>query len=137
VCRANLVYLRANNIVFNIELRGRGEPIVLISDIGEDLTSWTYQACTFGYFHFLLQMYILKSGWSDCPTDGSSVGEMAQDVLCTLDKIGVDKTHIVGLGLGGMIVQEMAISRPGRVNGLVLVSTSPSLTVMQRLTYDA
>jgi 3-oxoadipate enol-lactonase len=132
-----LVYLRPNNIVLNIELRGWGEPIVLISDIGEDLTAWTYQACTFGNFHFFLQMNNRGSGWLDCPTDGSSVGDMAKDVLCTLDKIGVDQTHIVGLGLGGMIAQEMAISRHGRVNGLVLVSTSPSLTVMQRLTYDA
>jgi pimeloyl-ACP methyl ester carboxylesterase len=134
VVRANLVYLRANDIVLNIELRGRGKPIVLISDIGEDLTAWTYQACTFGYFHFLLQMDNRGSGWSDCPTETSSVGDMAKDVLCTLDKIGVDKIHIVGLG--GMIAKEMAISRAGRVNGLVLASTSPSLTIMQRLTYD-
>jgi pimeloyl-ACP methyl ester carboxylesterase len=62
---------------------------------------------------------------------------MAKDVLCTMDLVGVEKAHVVGLGLGGMIAQEIAITRPGRVNGLVLASTSSRATVPQCLVYDA
>jgi 3-oxoadipate enol-lactonase len=131
-----LSYLRANGVVLNVEVRGRGEPTVLISDIGEDLTSWCYQARTFGSLHFLLQLDNRGSGRSDCPPEGCSIKDMAKDVLSAMDLIGVDKAHLVGLGLGGMIAQMIALLRPGRVGGLVLVSTSSRATEEQREVYE-
>jgi 3-oxoadipate enol-lactonase len=116
---------------------GRGEPVVLLSDIGEDLTSWSYQASSFGSLHFLLQLDNRGTGWSDCPGDDCPIGTLANDVLCAMDLVGIDNTHLVGLGREGMIAQEIAIRRPGRVNGLVLASTSTRATVQQRLIYDA
>lgn len=129
-------YLRANGVVLNVEVRGRGEPVVLISDIGEDLTSWCYQARTFGSLHFLLQLDNRGSGRSDCPPEGCSIDDMAKDVLSAMDLIGVEKAHLVGLGLGGMIAQRIACLRPGRIGGLVLVSTSNRATGEQRKVYE-
>lgn len=129
-------YLRANGVVLNIEIRGRGEPVVLISDIGEDLTSWCFQASAFGSLHFLLQLDNRGSGWSDLPSGGCTIEDMAKDVLSMMDLIGVDKTHLVGMGLGGMIAQRIALQRPGRVGGLVLASTSCRPTASQRQVYD-
>ena len=131
-----MTYLRANGVVLNIELGGRGEPVVLLADIGEDLTSWGFQAGAFGSLHFLVRLDNRGSGWSDCPPQGCSIDEMAKDVLHTMDLVGVDKAHIVGLGLGGMIAQRIALQRPGRVGGLVLASTSCRLTDQQRDVYD-
>jgi pimeloyl-ACP methyl ester carboxylesterase len=127
-----MVYIRANGVVLNIELRGRGEPVVLISDIAEDLTSWCFQAASFGQMHFLMQVDNRGSGWSDCP-EACSIETMARDIICLMDLVGVDRSHLVGLGLGGMVAQETALQRPGRVNGLVLASTSSSATPEQRL----
>jgi pimeloyl-ACP methyl ester carboxylesterase len=127
-----MVYIRANGIVLNIEVRGRGEPLVLISDLAEDLTSWCFQTSAFGSLHFLVRIDNRGSGWSDCP-EGCSIDEMAKDIISIMDQVGVEKTHIVGLGLGGMVAQKLALDRPGRVNGLVLVSTSPQATEEQRL----
>ncbi len=131
-----MTYLRANGVVLNIELGGRGEPVVLLSDIGEDLTSWGFQAGAFGSLHFLVRLDNRGSGWSDCPPEGCSIDDMAKDVLHTMDLIGVDKAHLVGLGLGGMIAQRIACQRPGRVGGLVLASTSCRLTDRQSKVYD-
>ncbi|MBI0583022.1 MAG: alpha/beta fold hydrolase [Methanomassiliicoccus sp.] len=130
-----MVYLRANGVVLNIELCGKGEPVLLISDIGEDLTYWSFQTGNFGRLHFLMRLDNRGSGWSDCPAEGWSIQAMARDMICTMDLVGVERAHVVGMGLGGMIALEMALQRPGRVGGLVLASSSARATVQQREVY--
>lgn len=54
-----------------------------------------------------------------------SIGGFASYVLDELDKLGVDRFHLVGHSMGGMIVQEMVTLTPERVNKLVLYGTGP------------
>lgn len=54
-----------------------------------------------------------------------SMDDMAQDAIAVLDAYGIDKAHVVGMSLGGMIAQILALSAPGRVASLTLVSTTP------------
>ena len=44
-----------------------------------------------------------------------SLRDMAGDVVAVLDAIGVDRAHVMGLSMGGMIVQRVAIDHPERV----------------------
>jgi pimeloyl-ACP methyl ester carboxylesterase len=50
---------------------------------------------------------------------------MAADALRVLDEAGVERAHVVGTSLGGMIAQELALARPERVERLVLACTTP------------
>jgi 3-oxoadipate enol-lactonase len=50
---------------------------------------------------------------------------MASDVVAVLDAAGIDRAHVLGASLGGMVAQELAITRPERVDGLVLACTTP------------
>ena len=49
---------------------------------------------------------------------------MAADALQVLDSAEVASAHVLGISLGGMIAQEMALARPERVRGLVLGCTT-------------
>ncbi len=66
-------------------------------------------------------------------TDGHSPGytlhDMAEDGFAILDHLGIDRAHIVGQSMGGMIAQSMAGSRPERTISLTLVFTAPYISV--------
>lgn len=53
-----------------------------------------------------------------------SVGDMAADVVGLLDHLGIDRAHLLGVSLGGMIAQCVAIEHPGRVQSLTLLSST-------------
>lgn len=53
-----------------------------------------------------------------------SVVDMAGDAMAVLDVNEIQKVHLVGLSLGGMIAQEVAINQPHRVASLTLMMTS-------------
>jgi pimeloyl-ACP methyl ester carboxylesterase len=51
---------------------------------------------------------------------------MEDDLVGLLDALGIEKTHLIGISMGGMIAQLMGIHNPDRVLSLTLLSTSPS-----------
>lgn len=53
--------------------------------------------------------------------------DMAHDAVAVLDELQIEKVHILGLSLGGMIAQEVAIAYPERSLSLTLLSTSPNV----------
>ncbi|MBE1204411.1 alpha/beta fold hydrolase [Aminobacter carboxidus] len=54
-----------------------------------------------------------------------TMDDMARDAVAVLDAYGIAKAHVVGMSLGGMIAQILALTEPGRVASLTLVSTTP------------
>jgi pimeloyl-ACP methyl ester carboxylesterase len=64
--------------------------------------------------------------WTPANPPPYPLGAMTEDLVGLLDALDVDEAHLVGVSMGGMIAQLMAISFPGRVLSLSLLSTSPS-----------
>ena len=63
-------------------------------------------------------------GESDAPPGPYSVPQMAEDAVAVLDAVGAERAHVVGVSLGGYVAQELAVTRPERVDKLVLLSTA-------------
>ncbi len=53
-----------------------------------------------------------------------TLSDMAADVVAVLDDVGVDRAHVLGVSLGGLIAQTVAIDRPDRVRSLTLLSST-------------
>lgn len=69
------------------------------------------------------------SGRSDGPY---SLSQLAADVIALMDHLGLDTVHYVGVSMGGMIGQTLAIEHPDRVASLALVNTTPKYSEAQR-----
>jgi 3-oxoadipate enol-lactonase len=63
------------------------------------------------------------TGSSSKPRNEWSLEDMARDATSVLDAVGVERTHVVGISMGGMIAQLIALDQPARVGRLVLMST--------------
>lgn len=63
-----------------------------------------------------------RHGLADAPF---RMTDLAEDVIRVLDILNIDRALVLGLSMGGMIAQEIAIRSPDRVSGLVLVATRP------------
>lgn len=62
-------------------------------------------------------------GDSGLPVAGYSVGDFAGDVLELLDALGIDTAVVAGHSMGSMIARRLAVDRPDRLAGLVLIGT--------------
>lgn len=59
--------------------------------------------------------------------------DMADDAIRVLDDHGIAKAHVVGMSMGGMIAQLVALKHPSRVISLTAISTSPMGTETSHL----
>jgi 3-oxoadipate enol-lactonase len=67
------------------------------------------------------------TGRSDKPRGAYTMRRMADDVVAVLDAIECERAVIVGISMGGMIAQRVAMHHPRRVGGLILLATLPGL----------
>jgi pimeloyl-ACP methyl ester carboxylesterase len=63
----------------------------------------------------------------DVPGAPYSVETMAADCLAVLDEVGVGAAHVVGISMGGLMAQELAVTTPERVLSLTLMATHPGI----------
>jgi len=116
---------RVGGIELYYEVHGEGTPLVLIHGLGMPATTWYRQVPAFAARHQVIVLDNRGAGRSDQPYEGYSIHRMAQDVVELLDHLNIPRAHILGLSLGGLIAQELALSWPERVHGLILACTYP------------
>jgi pimeloyl-ACP methyl ester carboxylesterase len=107
------------------ESHGTGAPVLLVQGLG--YARWGWDPVVPGLAeHFRVLTFDNRGiGESDKPAGPYTAREMAEDALQVLDEAGLERAHVVGSSLGGMIAQEVAAAAPDRVDKLVLCSTTP------------
>ena len=105
--------------------RGQGAPLLLIHGLG--YARWGWEPVLPGLAErFSVVCFDNRGiGDSDAPPGPYTVAEMAADAVQVLDEAGIDRAHVVGTSLGGMVAQELALAHPERVDRLVLACTTP------------
>ncbi|HET8742402.1 MAG TPA: alpha/beta hydrolase [Gaiella sp.] len=107
------------------ERHGAGEPVLLIHGLGYARWGWEPVLPGLAERFDVLLFDNRGIGESDAPPGPYTAAAMAGDALQVLDEGGVERAHVVGTSLGGMIAQELALAHPERVDRLVLACTTP------------
>lgn len=112
-------------IITYYEVHGKGQPLLLIPDLGYDVTSFWAQVPRFSQAYRCLAVDNRGVGRSSKPSSPYTTKLLAEDVIHLLDYLHLDKVHVMGVSMGGAIAQELAILYPERVERLVIVSSWP------------
>ena len=115
---------RVNGINIYYRVQGKGEPLILIMGLGGECGDWILQVYAFKKYYRVVTFDNRGVGKSDKPGEPYTIKTMADDTVGLMDHLGIDKAHILGVSMGGMIAQEVAINYPKRVKKLILVSTT-------------
>jgi len=112
-----------NGINIDYKAEGQGEPLIMINGAGADKSAWRSQTKEFKKYYHTITFDNRGVGKSDKPDGPYTFKTMADDTIGLMDHLGIEKAHILGVSMGGMIAQELAINHPERVNKLILAST--------------
>lgn len=117
-------YVPTRDIITYYEVVGSGEPLVLIRGLGSDLQAWAPQVPLLAK-HFRVIVYDNRgAGRTGAPDKPYSIAGMADDLAALLDALNVEKAHVVGYSMGGMVAQEFAVRHPNRLDRLILLATT-------------
>jgi 3-oxoadipate enol-lactonase len=98
--------------------------IVLAHALGCDLHLWDALAASLAGQHRVVCYDLRGHGLSDAPAGPYSTAELADDAARLIQELGHGPVTFVGLSLGGMVAQELALRHPHLVDALVLANTT-------------
>ena len=117
--------ITANGISINYTLDGPANaPVVTMShSLATDLSMWDPTVPALSGFR-VLRYETRGHGKTDAPKGAYTLDQLADDALALLKALGIAKTHWVGLSMGGMIGQTLALKAPQAFASLSLCDTS-------------
>ncbi len=121
--------IEANGIKINYEISGKqsGEVVMLSHSLGSSLAMWKPQMKTLEPRFHVLRYDTRGHGGSDAPQGAYTLEMLAEDAIALLDALCIGKVNFVGLSMGGMIGQCLALNFPDRLTSLTLCDTSALL----------
>ena len=118
--------IKANGIWMNYELSGKkGAPVVALShSLSCNLLMWNPQIDALNPYFQVLRYDTRGHGNTDAPSGSYTLELLAEDAVGLLDALDMDRVAFVGLSMGGMIGQCLALNYPHRLKSLVLCDTA-------------
>ncbi len=105
-----------------VEVRGEGAPMLFIHGFPFDRTMWRHQLAGLSRWK-RIALDLRGAGASSAPAAGYSVARYADDIVAVLDALGLERTVVCGLSLGGYILFELLRRHSGRVRAAVFCNT--------------
>ncbi|MDX6594772.1 MAG: hypothetical protein QOI72_154 [Solirubrobacterales bacterium] len=108
----------------NYERAGAGEPLLLIQGMSANHLAWGRPFSSLLERDFEVISFDNRGlGLSRRVTEAFSIAEMAADTAGLLEALEIESAHVLGISMGGMIAQELALAHPGKLRSLTLGCT--------------
>lgn len=102
------------------QVHGSGPPVLLINGLGADHAAWALQT---EYLAASFRVVVFDNpgvGRTEGPPGPYTTALFADTAAALLRHLGIDRAHVVGASMGGLIAQQLAVRHPGLVRSLVL-----------------
>ena len=114
---------RVNGVNLHYVEVGTGDPVLLIMGFGGDHLAWGFQTPVFAERYRVIAFDNRGAGQSDVPDVPYTTRMLADDAVGLLDHLKIERAHVIGVSMGGMIAQEVALNHPKRVRSVQLHCT--------------
>jgi len=105
------------------EATGEGDPLVLIRGLGSAVGGPSEIVEKLSDHFRVISFDNRCVGLTDQPQHPFTTADMADDTAALMDALGIESAHVLGISLGGMVAQELALRHPSRVRRLALACT--------------
>lgn len=116
--------IEVNCITVRYLVEGSGPWVTLSHSLTTDLTMWDGLATALKSSFTVLRYDTRGHGGTSAPEGAYCFEQLVADLTGLLDALNVERTHFVGLSMGGMIGQHIALLAPQRVGKLVIASST-------------
>lgn len=116
-------YKETNGQRLYYEIHGEGAPLVLIMGQGSDVTAWGFQIPALAAHFRVIAFDNRDAGRSSMARGDYTIADMAEDTAGLMEALGVKRTSVLGISMGGTIAQELVLRHPDKVEKLVLACT--------------
>ena len=103
-------------------------PLVLIAGLGFDISAWTPQIPELSKKYRVIAFDNRDVGRTSKTDTSYTIDTFAEDTYHLLNKLGVEKTHFLGISMGAAISQTFALKHPKMVRSLVLCAAYPRVS---------
>lgn len=116
----------SSGIDIHYDIAGSGPVVMLAHSLGSDLSIWEAQKSALAGRRTVLAYDLRGHGGTQATPGSYDFDLLAQDALDLLDALKIGTASFVGISLGGMIGQALALKAPQRLEKLVLADTTGS-----------
>jgi 3-oxoadipate enol-lactonase/4-carboxymuconolactone decarboxylase len=123
------MFIDIKGLTVHVQLAGPpGAPaLLLLHSLGTNLHVWDAQAETFASGFRVVRMDLRGHGLTSVAPGPYTIGGMAEDAVAVMDALGIERFHLAGLSIGGLIAQAVALQNPSRVASLILCDTARAI----------
>ncbi|KPQ07555.1 MAG: 3-oxoadipate enol-lactonase [Rhodobacteraceae bacterium HLUCCA12] len=116
---------------YRIDGHPKGTPVVFANSLGTDLRLWDKVIPLLNPGCRIIRYDMRGHGLSDAPHAPYSMGALVRDLERLLDHLQVRDAVLVGLSIGGMVAQGLAVKRLDQIRALVLSNTAAKIGTTQ------
>jgi pimeloyl-ACP methyl ester carboxylesterase len=116
---------------------GAGEPLVLLHGFPQHWWGWRGVLPALAQHYRVVAPDLRGAGWTDAPRHGYTEEQLVADFVGLLDALGLDRVHLAGLDIGGILGFRLCLSHPERVRRFACLGAPhpypapPSLRVLR------